>query len=88
MRDSLDSNAKIEAAASSDQMRFIQWDSDEELREKLLDLLVEELKLGGLEDEEGFEGEIVSEMNETTAPTALRYLKRNEWTMGNGRLST
>lgn len=46
---------KIEATTSSDQIQFIQWTSDEDLREKLLDLLVEDLGLTDRDDRVGFE---------------------------------
>ena len=39
----------------SEHLRFVQWDSSEELQQRLFDVLVEELKLSGPDDSAGFE---------------------------------
>ena len=41
-----------------DEIRFISWADEDELQDKLLDLVVEELELSGREDEIGFESSI------------------------------
>lgn len=38
-----------------DRIRFVQWDNQDEIREKILDVLVEELKLASKSDSTGFE---------------------------------
>jgi len=39
----------------SQQLRFVRWDTPDELKEKMLDILVEELNLEGKNDAKGFE---------------------------------
>jgi hypothetical protein len=57
---------KVVSAGESKHVRFVQWHSAEELRESLIDVLVEELKLNGPDDIAGFDqrlgGELWNEM--------------------------
>ena len=47
--------SRISEDATSNEVRFIRWDHHDELREKLLAAIVEELELDGIEDTDGFE---------------------------------
>lgn len=46
---------RIGAEHTSDHLRFVRWDSDDELHNILLDVIVDELKLAGKDDPAGFE---------------------------------
>jgi len=46
---------RIEAGQASRYLSFVRWDTSDELQTKLLDLLVAELQLTGLDDSTGFE---------------------------------
>ena len=46
---------KVVNAGESEHVRFVQWDSAEDMREKLIEVLVEELKLSGRDDIAGFD---------------------------------
>lgn len=52
---------KVVAAGESKHVRFIQWDSAEEMREKLIEVMVDELKLEGPDDIVGFDGTLGGE---------------------------
>ena len=52
---------KVVGTGESKHVRFVQWDSADEMREKLLDVLVEELKLGGRDDIAGFDSTLGGE---------------------------
>lgn len=52
---------KVVAAGQSKHVRFVQWDSAEEMREKLLDILVAELGLTGRDDIAGFDATLGGE---------------------------
>ena len=45
----LSSGEKVE------EIKFVQWEDEEDLQKQLLDLIIEELQLSGIEDESGFE---------------------------------
>lgn len=46
---------KVVRTGKSEHVRFVQWDSADDLRSGLVDVLVEELKLSGPDDIEGFD---------------------------------
>lgn len=52
---------KVVSAGESKHVRFVQWDSAEEMREKLIDILVDELELSGRDDIAGFDGKLGGE---------------------------
>ncbi len=52
---------KVVSAGESKHVRFVQWNSAEEMREKLIDTLVEELKLDGRDDIAGFDQKLGGE---------------------------
>lgn len=52
---------KVVSAGESKHVRFVQWDSAEDMREKLIDILVEELKLDGRDDIAGFDQKLGGE---------------------------
>lgn len=52
---------KVVSAGESKHVRFVQWDSAEDMREKLIDILVDELKLDGRDDIAGFDQKLGGE---------------------------
>lgn len=46
---------RISEDSVSEYLRFVQWDTSEKLREKLIEVIVEELELSGVDDQEGLE---------------------------------